>query len=125
MICSVYENIQSLEEVSQLQDYYIRVSDILPLAEDVAFYSLIGKYGIYLLHTEETKKYYATEVLAVLAPINSDEMGHLYIFIKTNEENSINDPILRDWYKNNLTVDDKELRTNLKVLLLMCEEVEV
>ena len=124
MICSIYENIQSLEKVSELQDYYIRVSDIVPLAEDVAFYSLIGNYGIYLLHTEETKKYYATEVLAVLAPINSDEMGHLYIFIKTNGENSINDPTLRDWYKDNLTVDDKELRANLKVLLSMCEEID-
>lgn len=125
MICSIYENVQSLQEISQLQDYYIRVSDILPLAEDVAFYSLIGKHGIYLLHTEETEKYYATEILAVLAPINSDEMGRLYIFTKTNEENSINDPILRDWYKNNLTVDDKKLCTNLKVLLLMCEKVEI
>lgn len=123
MICNIYENIQSLEEVSPLQDCYIKVSDILPLAEDVAFYSLIGKYGIYLLHMEETKKYYATEVLAVLVPINSDEMGRLYIFTKTNEENSINDPTLRDWYRDNLTVDDKELRANLKTLLSMCEEV--
>lgn len=123
MICNIYENVQNLQEISQLQDYYIKVSDILPLAEDVAFYSLIGNYGIYLLHTEETEKYYATEVLAVLAPINSDEIGCLYIFTKTNEENSINDPTLRDWYKNNLTVGDKELRTNLKVLLLMCEKV--
>lgn len=32
---------------------------------------------------------------------------------------------MRDWYKNNLAVDNKELRTNLKALLLMCEEVEV
>lgn len=125
MICNIYKNVQSLQEISQLQDYYIRVSDILPLAEDVTFYSLIGKYGIYLLHTEETEKYYATEILAVLASINPDEMGRLYIFTKTNEENSINDPILRDWYKNNLAIDNKELRTNLKALLLMCEEVEV
>lgn len=125
MICSIYENIQSLQEISQLQDYYIRVSDILPLAEDVAFYSLIGKHGIYLLHTEETEKYYATEILAVLASINPDEMGRLYIFTKTNEENATNSPILRDWYKNNLAVDNKELRANLKALLLMCEEVEV
>lgn len=122
MICSVYENVQSLQEISQLQDYYIRVSDIVPLAEDVTSYSLDREYGIYLLHTEETKKYYATEVLAVLAPINSDEMGRLYIFTKTNEENAINSPILRDWYRDNLTADDKELRTNLKVLLFMCEE---
>lgn len=123
MICSIYENVQSLQEVSQLQDYYIRVSDIVPLAEDVTSYSLDREYGIYLLHTEETKKYYATEVLAVLAPINSDEMGRLYIFTKTNEENAINSPILRDWYRDNLTADDKELRANLKVLLSMCEEV--
>ena len=123
MICSIYENIQSLEKVSELQDYYIRVSDIVPLAEDVTFYSLIGNYGIYLLHTEETKKYYATEVLAVLAPINSDEMGHLYIFTKTHEENSINDPTLRDWYRDNLTANDKKLQANLKILLSMCEEV--
>lgn len=125
MICNIYENVQSLQEISQLQDYYIKVSDILPLVEDITSYSLDSEYGMYLLHTEETEKYYATEILAVLAPINSDEMGRLYIFTKTNEENSINDPTLRDWYKNNLTVDDKELRTNLKVLLLMCEEVEV
>ncbi len=124
MICSIYENIQSLEKVSELQDYYIRVSDIVPLAEDVAFYSLIGNYGIYLLHTEETKKYYATEVLAVLAPINSDEMGRLYIFIKTNGENSINDPTLRDWYRDNLTANDKKLQANLKILLSMCEEID-
>lgn len=124
MICSIYENIQSLEKVSELQDYYIRVSDIVPLAEDVAFYSLIGNYGIYLLHTEETKKYYATEVLAVLAPINSDEMGRLYIFIKTNRENSINDPTLRDWYRDNLTANDKKLQANLKILLSMCEEID-
>ena len=123
MICSIYENIQSLEKVSELQDYYIRVSDIVPLAENVAFYSLIGNYGIYLLHTEETKKYYATEVLAVLAPINSDEMGHLYIFTKTHKENSINDPTLRDWYRDNLTANDKKLQANLKILLSMCEEV--
>ena len=123
MIRSIYENIQSLEKVSELQDYYIRVSDIVPLAEDVAFYSLIGNYGIYLLHTEETKKYYATEVLAVLAPINSDEMGYLYIFTKTHAENSINDPTLRDWYRDNLTANDKKLQANLKVLLSMCEEV--
>ncbi|WP_440337185.1 hypothetical protein [Megamonas funiformis] len=124
MICSIYENIQSLEKVSELQDYYIRVSDIVPLAEDVAFYSLIGNYGIYLLHTEETKKYYATEVLAVLAPINSDEMGRLYIFMKTNGENSINDPTLRDWYRDNLTANDKKLQANLKILLSMCEEID-
>lgn len=124
MICSIYENIQSLEKVSELQDYCIRVSDIVPLAEDVAFYSLIGNYGIYLLHTEETKKYYATEVLAVLAPINSDEMGRLYIFIKTNGENSINDPTLRDWYRDNLTANDKKLQANLKILLSMCEEID-
>lgn len=124
MICSIYENIQSLEKVSELQDYYIKVSDIVPLAEDVAFYSLIGNYGIYLLHTEETKKYYATEVLAVLAPINSDEMGRLYIFIKTNRENSINDPTLRDWYRDNLTANDKKLQANLKILLSMCEEID-
>lgn len=124
MICSIYENIQSLEKVSELRDYYIKVSDIVPLAEDVAFYSLIGNYGIYLLHTEETKKYYATEVLAVLAPINSDEMGRLYIFIKTNRENSINDPTLRDWYRDNLTANDKKLQANLKILLSMCEEID-
>lgn len=123
MICNIYENVQSLQEISQLQDYYIKVSDILPLAEDVTSYSLDREYGIYLLHTEETKKYYATEVLAVLAPINSDEMGRLYIFTKTNEENATNSPVLRDWYKDNLTVDDKELRANLKVLLSICEEV--
>lgn len=123
MICSIYKNIQSLEEVSPLQDCYIKVSDILPLAEDVTFYSLIEKYGIYLLHMEETKKYYATEVLAVLAPINSDEMRCLYIFIKTNEENATNSPILRDWYKDNLSADNKKLCANLKVLLSMCEEV--
>lgn len=123
MICNIYENVQSLQEISQLQDYYIRVSDILPLAEDVTSYSLNREYGIYLLHIEETKKYYATEVLAVLAPINSDEMGRLYIFTKTNEENAINSPILCDWYRDNLTADDKELRVNLKVLLSICEEV--
>lgn len=67
MICSVYENVQNLEEVSELQDYYIRVSDILPLAKDVTSYSLDRGYDIYLLHTEETKKYYATEILAVFA----------------------------------------------------------
>lgn len=121
MICNIYENVQSLQEISQLQDYYIKVSDILPLAEDVTSYSLDREYGIYLLHTEETKKYYATEVLAVLAPINSDEMGRLYIFTKTNEENAINSPILRDWYRDNLTADDKELQANLKVLLSICE----
>ena len=114
MICGIYENVQSLQEISQLQDYYIKVSDILPLAEDVTSYSLNREYGIYLLHTE---------VLAVLAPINSDEMGRLYIFTKTNEENATNNPVLRDWYKDNLTVDDKELQANLKVLLSMCEEV--
>lgn len=123
MICNIYENVQSLQEISQLQDYYIKVSDILPLAEDVTSYSLDREYGIYLLHTEETKKYYATEVLAVLAPINSDEMGRLYIFTKTNEENATNSPVLRDWYKDNLTADEKELQANLKVLLSMCEEV--
>ena len=123
MICSVYKNIQSLEEVSELQDCYIKVSDILPLVRDITFYNLDSEYGIYLLHMEETKKYYATEILAVLPYINSDEIGHLYIFTKTHEENSINDPILRDWYKDNLTADDEELRTNLKVLLSMCEEV--
>lgn len=123
MICNIYENVQSLQEISQLQDCYIRVSDIVPLAEDIAFYSLIGNYGIYLLHMEETKKYYATEVLAVLAPINSDEMGRLYVFTKTHEENATNSPILRDWYRDNLTADDKELRANFKVLLSMCEEV--
>lgn len=48
-------------------------------------------------------------------------MGRLYIFTKTNEENAINSPILRDWYRDNLTVDDKELRANLKILLSMCE----
>lgn len=77
------------------------------------------------MHTEETEKYYATEILAVLASTNPDEMGRLYIFTKTNEENATNSPILRDWYKNNLAVDNKELRANLKALLLMCEEVEV
>ena len=76
------------------------------------------------MHTEETKKYYATEVLAVLAPINSDEMGRLYIFIKTNRENSINDPTLRDWYRDNLTANDKKLQANLKILLSMCEEID-
>ena len=120
MICSIYENIQSLEKVSELQDYYIRVSDIVPLAEDVAFYNLDNEYGIYLLHTEETKKYYATEILVVLS---YDEMGCLYIFTKTNEENATNSPILRDWYRDNLTANDKEVRANLKVLLSMCEEV--
>lgn len=120
MICNIYENVQSLQEISQLQDYYIRVSDILPLSEDVTFYNLNNEYSIYLLHTEEAKKYYATEILAVLS---YDETERLYIFTKTNEENSINDPTLRDWYRDNLTADDKELRTNLKVLLSMCEEV--
>ena len=124
MICNIYENGQSLQEISQLQDYYIRVSDILPLSEDVTSYSLDRGYNIYLLHTEETKKYYATEILAVFAPINSDEMGRLYIFTKTNEENALNSPISRDWYKDNLTVDNKELRANLKVLLSMCEEID-
>lgn len=120
MICSIYENVQSLQEISQLQDYYIRVSDILPLSEDVTFYNSDNEYGIYLLHTEETKKYYATEILAVLS---YGEMGRLYIFTKTNEKNSINDPTLRDWYRDNLTADDKKLRANLKTLLFMCEEV--
>ena len=123
MICSIYKNIQSLEEVSELQDCYIKVSEILPLVRDITFYNLDSEYGIYLLHTEETEKYYATEILAVLPYINSDEIGHLYIFHKTNEENATNSPILRNWYRDNLTADDKEVRVNLKVLLSMCEEV--
>ena len=120
MIYNIYENVQSLQEISQLQDYYIRVSDILPLSEDVTFYNLDNEYGIYLLHAEETKKYYATEILVVLS---YDEMGRLYIFTKTNEENATNSPILRDWYRDNLTANNKEVRANLKVLLSMCEEV--
>lgn len=123
MICSIYENIQSLKEVSELQDCYIKVSDILPLAQDITFYNLDSEYGIYLLHMEETKKYYATEILAVLPYINSNGMGRLYIFHKTNEENATDSPILRDWYRDNLTADDKEVCANLKVLLSMCEEV--
>lgn len=120
MICNIYENIQSLEEVSELQNCYIKVSDILPLVQDITFYNLDNEYGIYLLHTEETKKYYATEILAVLS---YDEMGRLYIFTKTHEENVTNSPILRDWYKDNLTADDKKLHANLRALLSMCKEV--
>lgn len=116
MICSIFENVQSLQEI----DCYIRVSDILPLAEDVAFYNSDNEYGIYLLHLEETKKYYATEILAVL---DYNKMGRLYIFNKTHEENATNSPILRDWYRDNLTADEKELHANLRALLFMCEKV--
>lgn len=69
---------------------------------------------------KKQKKYYATEILAVLS---YDEMGRLYIFTKTYEENVTNSPILRDWYKDNLTADDKKLHANLRALLSMCEEV--
>lgn len=42
----VIENIAVKPKISQLQDYYIRVSDILPLSEDVTFYNLDNEYGI-------------------------------------------------------------------------------
>ena len=72
---------------------------------------------------KETKKYYATEMLAVLCPANSEGHDCLYLFMKTNEENTVNSSILRDWDRDNLTTDTNEFHENLQVLLSMCEEV--
>ena len=122
MICNIYHNVDSLDEIQQLQNYFIRVSDIIPLVEDIKS-KLLLDYGIYLLHTEETNRYFATEILVVLTPLNSDEVGGVYVFTKTNEENVNNDDTLREWYDNNLMTDNEELQDNLYTLLSMCEEV--
>lgn len=122
MICNIYHNVNSLEEIQELQSYFIKVSDIIPLIEDIHL-KLVLDYGIYLLHTEETKRYFATEILVVLTPLNSDEVGGIYIFTKTNEENKNNDNTLREWYNNNLMTDNEELQDNFYHLLSECEEV--
>lgn len=122
MICNIYHNINSLEEIPEMQSYFIKVSDIIPLVEDIHL-KLVLDYGIYLLHTEETRRYFATEILVVLTPLNSDEVGGIYIFTKTNEENKNNDNTLREWYNNNLMTDNEELQDNFYHLLSECEEV--
>ena len=122
MIAKKYHALESLSEVKELQNCYIKAEDIIDLAEDIILKPLF-EYSIYLLHMEETKKYYATEILAVLSPVNAEEISCLYLFIKTNEENANNDPILRDWYKDNLVTDKDKLYQNLQALLNMCEEV--
>ena len=62
-------------------------------------------------------------MLVVLCPANSEENDCLYLFMKTNEENATDSPILRDWYRDNLTTDTNEFHENLQVLLSICEEV--
>lgn len=124
MIVKKYPSLKSLSEVQELQNCYIKAEDIITLAEDIVQRPLfLFDYNLYLLKTEETKKYYATEILAVLCPANSEENDCLYLFMKTNEENATDSPILRDWYRDNLTTDTNEFHENLQVLLSICEEV--
>ena len=108
--------------MQELQSCYIKAEDIIALADDIILKPL-DYYNLYLLKTKEIKNYYATEMLAVLCPANSEEHDCLYLFIKTNEENAVDSPILRDWYRDNLTTDANEFHKNLQVLLSMCEEV--
>lgn len=122
MIVKKYPFLESLSDVHELQNCYIKAEDIIALAEDIILKPL-DYYNFYLLKTEETKKYYATEMLAVLCPANSEEHDCLYLFMKTNEKNAVNSSILHDWYRDNLTTDTNEFHENLQVLLSMCEEV--
>lgn len=122
MIVKKYPSLKSLSEVQELQNCYIKAEDIITLAEDIILKPL-DYYNLYLLKTEETKKYYATEMLAVLCPANSEEHDCLYLFIKTNEENVVDSPILRDWYRDNLLIDANKFHENLQKLLSMCEQI--
>lgn len=122
MIVKRYPFLESLSEVQELQNCYIKAENIIALTEDIVLRPL-DYYNLYLLKTEETKRYYATEMLVVLCPANSEENDCLYLFMKTNEENATDSPILRDWYRDNLTTDTNEFHENLQVLLSMCEKV--
>lgn len=122
MIATIYNNVNVLsEEISIFKDINFNTKEVLELAEQ--FYnSKNPTYDMFLLHTEETRRYYATETLVIITPLFDDRV---VVIQKTNEENARNDNTLREWYFNNIYEFEEYAHQRITEILSMCEEVEI
>lgn len=122
MIATIYNNVNILsEEISIFRDISFNAKEILELAEQ--FYNSENPdYDMFLLHSEETRRYYATEILVIITPLFDDRV---IIIQKTNEENARNDSTLYKWYFDNIYEFEKYAHQRITEILSMCEEVEI
>ena len=121
MIATIYNNINVLsEEISIFKDIHFNTKEVLELAEQ--FYNSNPTYDMFLLHTEETRRYYATEAFVIITLLFDDGV---IIIQKTNEENARNDSTFREWYFDNIYEFEEYAHQRITEILSIYEEVEI
>lgn len=122
MIATIYNNIDFLsEDISIFRNIEFKANEVLELAEQ--FYNNEYRdYDMFLLHSEATQRYYATEVLVIITPLYDDRV---IVIEKTNEENANDDNTLHEWYIDNIYGFECYAHARISDILSMCEEVEI